>query len=196
MKKIILFAVILVSPFYSAAQNGNSDESRFLMGTKGGFGHSWISSYNNAFNGSWFIGLSTLYHFTDHLALGVDALYSSEGATYKVIDISSSTQLDYFRLPVKLSYYFAPRENDLRPKVALGPSFGFLMSDPQNKSAGYESMDAGLSASAGIDYRVLSGFWLTFDANYYNGLTDIYKGNTASDMNRNLRLDIGLMVNF
>lgn len=196
MNKIILLAAIISAPFLTSAQAGSSDESRFTLGTKGGFGHSWISSNDNTFNGSWFIGLGTMYHFSEHVAIGVDALYSSEGASYKVLDATVSTQLDYFRVPVKLAYYFKPLASELRPKVAVALNPGFLMEDPKNSHPGYETMDIGANVMAGLDYKLLDGFWLTFDANYYHGFTDIYKGNSGSDMNNNLRLDIGLMIGF
>jgi outer membrane protein W len=195
MKKIITVILAIAAPLVEFAQ-GSTDESRFTLGTRGGFGHSWISSSNNSFNGSWFIGLGTMYQLSEHVGIGADALYSSEGASYKVGDATVSTQLDYFRIPVKVAYYFKPLNEDLRPKIGAGLNVGFLMSDPKNTSAGYEDLDFGGNVFAGVDYRLLDGFWLTFDANYYNGFTDIYKGNSGSDMNRNIRLDIGLMIAF
>jgi outer membrane protein W len=195
MKKITWFTLLIACPLFYMAQ-GSSDESRFTLGTKGGFGHSWISLRNNTFNGSWFIGLGSMYHFSEHVSLGIDALYSSEGATSKVADATVVTQLDYFRVPVKLAYYFKPLDSDLRPKVGAGLNAGFLMSDPKNTSAGYEDMDIGANIIAGVDYRLLEGFWLSFDADYYHGFTDIRKGNSGGDMNRNIRLDIGLIIGF
>jgi outer membrane protein W len=198
MKKIILLVAIASISIAAKSQNNarTSDQSRFSMGTKGGFGHTWIAPYKNNFNGSWFIGLATMYQASEHIGIGADALYSSEGASYKVNDATVNTQLDYFRIPLKVAYYFKPTDSELRPKVCVAPNIGFLMSDPKNTSAGYEDMDFGVNVSAGLDYQMLDGFWLTFDANYYNGFMDVYKGNSGNDMNRNLRLDIGLMIGF
>jgi long-subunit fatty acid transport protein len=187
MKKISLLLAFSVGSLLLSAQ----EQPRFTIGTKGGFGHSYIMPYKNSgFHGSWHIGLTTAYQFTDRWALGADALYSSEGATFKsTVDenLEISTELDYMRIPIKGMYYLAPAANDFRMRLSVGPTFGVLMAE----DTGYKDMDFGLNAGLGFTYEMLEDFWLTTDVSYYHGLMDIYAGNTESDRNGNIRLDIG-----
>src|SRR5687767_2917676 len=142
MKKISLLLAFSVGSLLLSAQ----EQPRFTIGTKGGFGHSYIMPYKNSgFHGSWHIGLTTAYQFTDRWALGVDALYSSEGATFKsTVDetMEVSTELDYMRIPIKAMYYLAPSASSFRPRLSVGPTFGVLMAE----DTGYKDMDFGLNA--------------------------------------------------
>jgi outer membrane protein W len=170
-------------------------ESSFSMGLKTGFGHSYIMPYSNcAFKPSWEVGLSTILSAFEHLGVGIDALYSSEGATFKNGDLKSVNTIDYFRIPVKAYWFFGKKENDLRPMIGIGPSLGFILRDTTN--TGYSSIDYGLTAVAGVNYRLTRGFWLNVMANYYHGLKDIYAGNSDYDRNGHFRLELGLLVGF
>ncbi len=188
MKKISLLLAFSVGSLLLSAQ----EQPRFTIGSKGGFGHSYIMPYKNSgFHGSWHIGLTTAYQFTDRWALGVDALYSSEGGTFKSTtlpeQVKVTTELDYMRIPIKAMYYLAPSASAFRPRLSVGPTFGVLMAE----DTGYKDMDFGLNAGLGFSYELLEDFWLTTDVNYYHGLMDIYAGNSESDRNGNIRLDIG-----
>jgi hypothetical protein len=188
MKKISLLVAFCAASLVSSAQ----DNPRFTIGTKGGFGHSYMMPYKNSgFHGSWHIGLTTAYQLADKWAVGVDALYSSEGATFKSVGtpevLKVNTELDYMRVPIKVMYFLAPGTSDFRPKLSVGPTFGVLMAE----DTGYKDMDFGLNAALGFNYELLEDFWLTTDINYYHGLMDVYAGNAESDRNGNIRLDIG-----
>jgi hypothetical protein len=187
MKKLIILAFLI-----SGSATAQMDESRLIMGTKGAYGHSFIYPYNNCvYHSSWAIGLSTMYLFKTNMGLGIDALYSSEGATFKSGDLKAETKLDYLRLPVRFYYTLGKDESNFRPRIAAGPALGFLM---DGSATGHEKMDFGINAGLGFQYRLSTGFWLTMDADYYHGLMDVYKANTESDNNANIRLNIGVMV--
>ena len=188
MKKISLLLAICAGSILMSAQ----DQPRFTIGTKGGFGHSYIMPYKNSgFHGSWFIGLATAYQFAERWAIGVDALYSSEGGTFKSVNLpvetKVTTELDYMRIPIKAMYYLTPTTSDFRPRLSVGPTFGVLMAE----DTGYKDMDFGLNAGLGFTYELLEDFWLTTDVHYYHGMMDIYAGNSEKDRNGNIRLDIG-----
>ena len=64
------------------------------------------------------LGLTTTYSINEKTGLGVDLLYSQEGAESKVGEIN--THLDYVRIPITFQYFFRGWEDDFRPKLYLG----------------------------------------------------------------------------
>jgi hypothetical protein len=198
MKHFFLLAALL----YSLAilpQNYNKEaiepigDSKFSIGSKGGYGHSFLMPYNNwAYNSSWNVGLSMMYSPSEHFGLVLDGVFSSEGAKFRSGEFQSKMQFDYFRIPLKATVFFRKYENDLRPKFGIGPTLGILLNDDKLPSAA--KTDWGANVAAGVNYRLLRGFWLTLDLDYYQGFTDVIKNNLEKDRNGNLRLNIGLMV--
>ena len=201
MKKIILSISLLVSGL-CAAQNNNTiipvqpiEQSKFSLGVVGGFGHSFIVPYQDySFNSSWDAGLSLVFSPWTHWGIGMDAVYSSEGSAIQKNDVTYKTQLDYVRVPVKAIYFFKTYESDFRPKITLGPSFGFLVNEVNSTNAA--SFDLGANVSAGFNYRLMRAVWFNADVNYYQGLLDIYSTNSLNDMNGNIRLNLGLSFGF
>jgi hypothetical protein len=184
MKKIILMGCIVASTFCHA-----QSEPRFTIGTKGGFGHSYIRPNGGGFNGSWLIGLTTNYMAGEHLGFGADALYSSEGGRIEMVDGSmGNTEVDYMRVPLRVIYAMNSSESNFRPRISAGPTFGVNMAE----NTGLKDMDFGLSGSLGFNYKMLEGLWLGTDLSYYHGLMDIYPANSMRDCNGNLRLEISL----
>ena len=201
MKRLFTFLLSSFSCFFSFSQNIEREavapigDSHFTIGSKGGFGHSYLYPYANCiFHPSWQIGIATMFMGGDHVGLSIDGLYSAEGARFRSGDLEAGISLSYFRLPVKLNYFFRPEAKDFRPKISVGPSFGFLMKENDYKA--YQRFDLGATASAGFSYRILRGFWLHWDAAYYHGLKDMDLSNKEKDQNANLRMEIALMVGF
>jgi hypothetical protein len=193
MKRLVFFTLMLV------VQNNfilaQSDASNFTMGSKGGFGKSYLSPYSNTlFQPSWDIGVIMAYEPGQHLAFELGGIFSSEGVKFQSGATESSIKLEYLRIPLKLVYLFGGKENIFRPKIAAGPGYGMLL-NPEN-AEGYATSDIALHATVGANIRMLPSFWLTIEGNYLHGLKDIYAANSAKDGNRNLRVDIGLMVGF
>jgi hypothetical protein len=188
MKKAIAITLLLGATLIAGAQG-----SRFTMGSKFGFGSSYIkSSSSGVFHPSWVVGLATEYKMGEHLGLGVDILYSSEGARYRTRDVTVNTEIDYLRVPIRIMYNMGESTSSFRPRVYAGPTPGILFAE----GTGYKDFDIGLNAGAGFAYQLYSDFWLTADLDYYHGLTDIYAGTTDKEMNRNIRVNIGLMFSF
>ncbi len=186
MKKLIFLLAAITFTTTGKAQ----ESARFTIGSKFGFGHSYIMPYNNyGFHGSWLAGLTTAYQVSEHWAFGADALYSSEGAKFKMGELTSTTELDYLRVPLKAMYLMKSSTSDFRPKLSVGPTFGVLMAE----DTGYKDMDFGVNAALGFNYELFEEFWLTTDVNYYHGLMDIYAGNSEKDRNGNIRLEVGLV---
>lgn len=202
MKKISILLTALTLTLAGQAQNNNDKipsepirQSRFSLGVKGGFGHSFIMPYNNfKFNPSWNAGLSAVVSPWAHWGIGMDVNYSAEGATFDYADHDVQNRLDYVRVPLKAIYFFRTYEMDFRPKVSLGPTLGFLANDPNTIKA--NSFDLGGTLTAGFNYRLVRAVWLTMDASYYQGFLDTYNSNTDTDLNGNVRLDIGVSFGF
>ncbi len=201
MKSFAFISACLFSVIGFSQTNNNIIPSEpikpapFSIGIKGGYGHSFIMPYSDyAYNSSWDGGISFIYAPWKHFGVGLDALYSSEGASFKISDDIQSVQLNYIRVPVKAIYFFRDYEKDFRPKIAIGPTIGFLMNESNNGQASF--LDVGANASLGFNYRLARAIWFNADASYYNGFTDIYSGNTLYDFNGNIRLDLGISFGF
>jgi hypothetical protein len=201
MKKFI-FSVILFCSVPCIAQNNNTivpvspiEQSRLSIGFMGGFGHSFIMPYQNyTFNSSWEAGLSSTYSDWAHWGLGFDITYSSEGSRLRISDQTYKTQLDYIRVPMRAIYFFKTYADDFRPKITLGPTLGFLVNEVN--STGASSFDLGGSLSVGFNYRLMRAVWLTADADYYQGFLDVYSDNSLTEMNGNVRINLGLSFGF
>jgi len=163
---------------------------------------------NATFKPGLLAGVFLVYSKREHAGFGADLLYSGEGAKYKITTTNGTTtvvneyntRLNYIRLPLHFIYFFNEAGDKFRPKVAIGPSLGYLASTKQklktttrtnsNETSfdtestslnNYKSMDVGLSLGLGFNYKILSRTWLNMDARYYYGLLDITKNNTTSD---------------
>lgn len=201
MKKFVVILAIATVSLRSFSQNNTIipekpiEESKFSFGIKGGFGHSFLIPYKgNVFMPSWDAGLSAVYSPFMHWGFGLDAVYSAEGVKFENSETTSITNLNYVRVPLKAIYFFNKYENDFRPKVAIGPTIGFLTNSKDNP--GFNKTDLGGNVSAGFNYRLLRAVWLSVDANYFQGFTDVYKANSETDLNGNIRLDVGINIGF
>ncbi len=200
MKKIILLALLTFSGKGLAQNNAiipvqPIEQSKFSIGIKGAFGHSFIIPYRHySFNPSWDAGLSAVYSPWVHWGIGMDATYSAEGSTLTKGDVIYTAELDYIRVPLKAIYFFNSYENDLRPKITFGPSMGFLV----NESHGLDgsSFDLGANVSAGVNYRLMRAVWLSAEMNYYQGFLDVNTLNSDNEWNGNVRLNLGLSFGF
>lgn len=176
------------------------------FGPTAGFGHTWMSNMDNAvYQPAGNIGVRLIYSSNEHLGFGGGLKWSIEGGRAKSGNTEVTTRIDYLRVPLEVMYFFGNFGDQLRPKISLGPTFGFLVGGKRTietngttlseTKAGdlYNSFDAGLQASAGLNYRLVRNTWLTTDISYYNGLMDINDPKTATkNNNRNLSLNLGL----
>jgi hypothetical protein len=206
--KTLLFIALASSALLGYSQNNNDvvppapvEQSKFSIGVKGGFGHSFMVPYKNyIFGPSWDAGISAIYAPGQHWGLGVDALYSMEGAKFEYLDnetgigYNRQATLDYIRIPVKAIYFFRGYDKDFRPKITLGPSLGILVGEVNSVNA--SSIDLGGKITAGFNYRVARAIWINVDASYYQGFLDVYSNNSENDLNGNVRLDAGINFGF
>ncbi len=175
----------------------------FSLGPTLGINNAWIDEVpgdNHALLGI-NAGLTIVYSTEEHWGLGVDLKYSGEGVETKYLGITAKSKLNYLRIPVKIIYFFNSFENDFRPKVYLGPSFGILAGGETKQFLEigtrtvdskdlYEDSDLGLIFGTGFNYRIAPRTWLNVDVAYNHGFTDIAK--SGAGYNRNVNLNLGV----
>lgn len=191
--KRLLFTLLIYSSLCITA----GAQSKFSLGPTAGVGHSWISKTNNAkFKLAANAGLAVVYNATEHFGIGLDAKYSFEGVKNAFIyNSEGSIDLNYFRFPLKAIYFFNNYRSPLRPKIFLGPSFGFLSSAKIgniNVKNGFNSSDFGITAGVGFNYRLVKNSWFAADVNYLHGISDVYKNGSGKNHNRNISVNVGV----
>ncbi len=199
MKRILIIALVALS-FSPVFSQGDEDTRTFSIGPAVGFGHSVVrnTAGTDLFNPSWSAGVILNYSTTEHIGFAMDVLWSQEGSLVENEDngVETDLTLQYLRVPLKFAYFFGDFKSDFRPKVTIGPSFGFLM-DAQNDTDGsasadvtsyYSTYDIGVNASVGFNWQLRENMWLNTDLNYYNGFTDVH----IEQYNSNLGLKVGL----
>lgn len=199
MKKVLL--VLIVSLGINVIAEA---QSKWSFGPNAGIGSSWISKMQNSKSklaGN--AGLSFVYSAAEHFGIGIDAKYSIEGGKSELSNNTYSLDLNYLRIPLKAIYFFNDYGNKLRPKIAVGPSFGFLTSAHQKLETGsatssydrdvksaYNSFDFGVLGSVGLNYRLVKNTWFNADVTYTHGISDIAK--STDSHNRNLGVNVGI----
>ncbi|MCF1715576.1 PorT family protein [Flavihumibacter sp. RY-1] len=183
-------------------------QDNLSLGGTAGFGHTWLSnSTNSRYQPAGNLGLSLTYSTETNWGFGADLKWSIEGGKTSTSNLTSTTRLDYVRVPLKLMYFFGERGNAFRPKLTVGPSVGFLIGGKneattiagdtkttvETKASDFaKSVDLGVAASAGFNYRLVERTWLNVDLNYYHGLTDIMEAASIDQKNRNIGINVGV----
>lgn len=202
MKKQLLGVMVCLIGLSAVAQKQN-----LSFGPTAGFGHAWMSNTDNGkYKPAGNVGVSLIYSSHPHIGFGGDLKFSIEGNKTEVGVQEVENTLNYVRVPLKVIYFFGEFGDRLRPKIAVGPSFGFLVGGKKEISNNhalvsktdakdlYKGFDAGIGALAGLNYRLVRNTWFVAEVNYYNGLTNINDVANLNNKNRNLGLNIG--VNF
>lgn len=206
---IISIAVICISTTVVYSQN-------FSAGPVKGFGHSIVSvtgnsqsELNKRFYPSFTIGGKFVYSFVSNWGISGGVNFSHEGGRLKGT-LGGNDEFDYIysanyiRVPLQGIYFFGKLGDRLRPKIAAGPSVGFLIGgrssseiseNPKIKTDTkdlFEPVDLGVTGSAGLNFRIVKDIWLNSDLTYYHGLTDINSSGPGSFKNRNLQMIMGV----
>jgi hypothetical protein len=195
MKKCLLVFSLTILSVTLFAQNNVS------AGPVAGFGHTWINNVDGKarYKPSGSFGGQLYYSASEHIGIGAGLIYSIEGGENRISNSTYTARLNYLRLPIQAVYFFGLYGDGVRPKIALGPSVGFLLGGKQmlnNSESGvgddFKSVDIGLQMNAGLHIRLVSGVWLTTDIGYYNGLADISESG-LKNKNRNINFNAGLL---
>jgi outer membrane protein W len=207
MKKAFLSMMVLAA--LTATKTNAQVKDNLSLGPIGGFGHSWISGdlatgTERKFEPSLNVGGRLVYSATPKIGFGLDAAFRTEGGKVESAATETRTNLNYIRLDPKILYFFGEYGQKLRPKIGVGPSFGFLVGGKTETKTDantvkfdskdfYKGFDFGLSALLGFNYRLKSKTWLNVDASYNHGLTNVAKNNIGdANQNRSLFLNVGV----
>ena len=206
MKRIYMTAVVLLATISAIAQTEpRTDIQRtFTVGPAVGFGHTGMRNvgYDDYFKPSINAGITMNYSKWEHIGISGDVLYSMEGGRFKTNQGSEiDVDLNYLRIPVKFAYFFGDVASNFRPKITIGPSFGFLIADDLDieegtsnpnlsSSENYETFDLGGQGSIGFNYHLGDGrVWLNADAYYYHGFLEV---DQLNHYNSNFGLRVGV----
>jgi outer membrane protein W len=194
MKKIIALILIMISGINVFGQQASA-------GIKAGANFSSLSNVDAA---KTLTGLTAggffVYSIVEHFGVSADVLYSGEGAKFsnqystasQVVNTETNLRLNYIRVPLLANVFFGQLGDRIRPKICLGPNFGFLMS-VKNKTTvttlegnvlneetttvkdknGYAGFDLSAIVGAGINYRMNDKTWLNLELKYNVGATDV-----------------------
>lgn len=223
---------ILLSLGLAAAAFGAAQAQQFIsLGPVVGFGHSGVTNgkaddaltIKSKFNPSFNAGIGLIYAKHAHWGFGGEVLYSQEGFKKQisddVTDLDLTQTAGYIRVPLRVYYFFGKYQQKVRPKVYLGPSFGFKIADNYKyegnndatdmmlsvfnpgQPVDFNSFDLGIQAGVGVNITLAKAMWLNVDLNYYQGLLDaasdndnnIFSFESGSNLNQSLRLQVGVL---
>jgi hypothetical protein len=196
----MLALALITTSLSTTAQN-------LSFGPTAGFGHSWTNaatgSMDKRFHAAYNIGGKLVYSFMTNWGVSGDLKFSSEGQTIGTdADNKIMGRTNYIRIPLQGIYFFGKYGDRIRPKVSLGPSFGFLVGGAvktyQNGNEIFnvkatdvmKTFDIGATVAGGLNVRVATATWLNADLAYYHGFTDVPE--TGEGKNRNIGINVGV----
>lgn len=219
MKKILVLLLL------AAVTNVNAQsDSEFKFGPRVGVNLANLSDVDDSKIKTGLVaGGYLVYSFNERFGVSLDLLYSMEGAKFKsTLTLPGSTQtseqtttLSYLRAPLLLNVFFGQLGNPIRPKIVLGPAVGFLLSvenESENRTnnggvitessttstskSGYNTIDFGAVAGAGVNIRLADRLWLDTDIRYYIGASELYEKSVGdvNPKNQHLQLSIGIGI--
>ena len=211
-KNLILFTVLLFAATSSNAQAYTS------WGDKISIGHSWTLGNNPTgssrnFHPSVQVGRNAVFNINDNVGVGFGTFFSTEGSSYKLSTNDKwEHRANYIRVPIFASFNLGDVNRKIRPRIAVGPSVGFLVGGKtfildnndafvgaKTVKAMHTKIDAGVNATLGWNIRLKDGIWFNHDFNYYHGLVK-QTPNTAVSLNnavytnRNLSMSMGFLI--
>ncbi|RYY61791.1 MAG: PorT family protein [Chitinophagaceae bacterium] len=210
MKKILSLAAI-------ALFAGSVNAQTLSFGPSVGFGHSWLRTPDDLaegtsrdFHPSYNVGAKLVYSFVSHWGVSADLKFSGEGGKFTDNAQSETTyRLNYLRVPIQGIYFFNELGDNIRPKVSLGPSFGFLMGgkgkvevdgdvqEEQKAKDFAKTFDLGLNAAIGANFKLSGDKWLNADITYAHGFTGVFdNGGSNSDNAKNSGIGINVGILF
>lgn len=209
MRTLIVFLAVTFVCITAHSQN-------FSVGPFKGFGHSIVSVNDNSQSGlnkrfypSFTIGGKFVYSFVSNWGISGGVNFSHEGGRLKGTlggnnEVEYTYNTNYIRIPLQGIYFFGKLGDRIRPKLAAGPSIGFLLGGTSTSGMVqnikietdtkdiFEPVDMGVTGSAGVNFRIVKDIWLNSDITYYHGLTDINSSGPGSFRNRNLQMMMGV----
>lgn len=210
LKKIMLSITLCASSIFANSQMlPAANKSYFSVGPVAGVGFNAVSNLHGyiKFVPSTLLGVGMIFARREHSGWGAQVAFSSEGYDVKWNNTTANVTALYIRIPLRYYHFFGSYKNLIRPKLFLGPSFGFNISEKGTASSNntdqlvamntgkYNFFDAGIHGGAGLNIQLSHAVWLNLDAVYYQGLTDaINDANDNYNTNQNIGINAGLYI--
>ena len=210
MKKMFSLAAIVFAA-------GTLNAQTLSFGPTVGFGHSWLRTpdalpdgSSREFHPSYNLGAKLVYSFVSHWGVSADLKFSGEGGKFstETNDAEDKYRLNYVRVPIQAIYFFNKLGDNVRPKVSIGPSFGFLVGGQRELSTNGQdgpkvdakdfakTFDLGLNAAVGANFKLKGNKWLNADITYahgFSGVLDADIDNSDNIKNSGIGLNIGIL---
>lgn len=197
MKKYLLILGLSLSATLAFSQNSS-------LGPNIGINSSWLSDQEGDIRNpiGLNIGLNYVYSNYEKWGFGTGLNFSQEGVIVKRAGTDYKTQLNYLRIPLKAYHFFGDLEDAFRPKIYVGPSFGFLLGGKAevgdikvDSKDNFEGFDVGAMIGTGFNFKFAERTWFNFDLAYTHGLINASKlGNET--LNRNVGVTMGVAWGF
>lgn len=149
-------------------------------------------------------GLSITYADNEHYGFAADVVYATEGSNSKTAglagDIQNKIKLGYIRIPLKYIRFLGEYGDPIRPKIFVGPSFGYLVlaeTNRDNTIGEFNKFDMGLHIGVGANKIICDRIWLNTDITYTQGILDITKqtfDNNEINLNGSVRFNISFLL--
>lgn len=197
MKSYLIILSLFLSATFTFAQNSS-------LGPSIGINSSWLSNQDGDIRNPIGLNIGLNYTYSNFVkwGFGTGVNLSQEGVIVKRAGADYKTKLNYIRIPLKAYHFFGDLEDSFRPKVYVGPSFGFLIGGKVENSDIkvdakdlYEGFDAGLLVGTGFNFKFADRTWFNFDLNYTHGLINAAKLGKET-FNRNVGVTMGVAWGF
>jgi len=144
--------------------------------------------------------VGAFYNYSSKTGFGFSGqvLFTQMGA--QVFNKTNKINLNYIQLPLLATFFFGKYEDNIRPKIFVGPSLNFLVGakdkdgnnlNPDSNNRVYNPFDLGLTFGAGVNIRLQQKIWLNLDARYGLGLLDV-SADDKKMQNGNFGVNVGL----
>jgi len=148
------------------------------------------------------IGAFYTHSILQHFGITAELAFSRQSAYLMSSAEENKVKLNYLQAAILPTYFFRGGElpRTIVPKVFLGPQVSYLAEANVQNATGqegmvtsrYASMDAGLTAGAGIHMRVGAKKWFYMDVRYTQGFIDVEKTKSGSQRSAGLGLNLGM----
>ena len=148
-------------------------------------------------------GIGLQYKLTNSISLEPELLFTMKGATNSEVGRTNELSLNYFEVPVIISYSFPLKP--LEPSLFVGPAIGFNISANMEQtvngnqetidiSDNVKTIDYGLSLGGGIDFS-LGNNKIGIEGRYTMGLSSFDDSPEEADL-KNSTISILALITF
>ncbi len=184
-----------------------ASSQKLFIGPVVSVGHSYFSGDN--VNGKTELypyqglGARLTYSRNEDWGVSAELYFAGQGADLLMQEIKYRYRLNYFRPTLQAFFLFGDADNRIRPKAAIGPSFGFLAGGQTRikkdnetimqvaSKDNFKDTDFGFTGTLGATTRLGKRAFLYTEFNYYHGIHSIHL-TRKNVFNRNISFTAGV----